>query len=172
MGSGRGVDIMLSAFSSPRLSLFHVAFVGYGELSSRIAKFCGEFPNIHFLDAVPSADVVSSIADADIGIIFIQDFFLNNRFCLPNKLFEYYLAAIPAVVSDFPEMSNFIRSFNCGWVVNPDLDSFLDFAISFSKHAAVKKKIEMSVKPNAIGWHLEEQIMIDVYRRILAEARH
>jgi hypothetical protein len=60
-----------------------------------------------------------STADADVGVVLIENTCLSYYLCAPNKLFEYAVCGLAAVVSDFPEMAKFVDAHDCGWKIEP-----------------------------------------------------
>lgn len=103
LGPGRGIDLLVEAFSHADVSS-HVVFLGYGELASYLERKSGEFPNFHVHPAVPHANVVPIAQSADYGLCLIQNVSLSDYYCLPNKLFEYCFAGVPVLASDFPDI--------------------------------------------------------------------
>lgn len=71
---------------------------------------------------------------SDIGCSLEKDTNLNYRYCLPNKLFDYLLAQLPIITSDLPEMSNIVKTYEVGLV----LEEYSPEAIAHS----IKKLIE------------------------------
>jgi len=45
---------------------------------------------------------------------------LNNRLCLPNKIFEYLQAGLALAVSALPEMERVVKEIGAGEVFNPE----------------------------------------------------
>lgn len=45
---------------------------------------------------------------------------MNNRFCLPNKLFEYLQAGLALAVSRLPELERVIKETEAGESFNPE----------------------------------------------------
>lgn len=73
---------------------------------------------VHLIDPVPPEEVVPFIREADASLLAIQDACLSYRYCMPNKLLESVFAGVPVIVSDFPDMRQFVREHGCGEVVD------------------------------------------------------
>ncbi len=58
---------------------------------------------VHFIPTVPLAELLAWTASADIGVQPIRNTCLNHLSTDSNKLFEYAMAGLPVVASDFPE---------------------------------------------------------------------
>ena len=59
---------------------------------------------VHFRPSVPIAQVLAYTRQADVGVSLLEDTCENHRLALPNKVFEYLAAGVPAVASDLPEL--------------------------------------------------------------------
>lgn len=83
--------------------------VGFGsrhstELLRDAARSAGVADRVHLLPKVPLERLLDLTAGADLGVIPLRRVHLNNYLGDTNKLFEYLMAGIPAVGSDFPEI--------------------------------------------------------------------
>jgi glycosyltransferase involved in cell wall biosynthesis len=58
----------------------------------------------HVLPKVPIERLLDVTAGADLGVVPLRHVHLNNYLGDTNKLFEYLMAGIPAIGSDFPEI--------------------------------------------------------------------
>ncbi|MDA9657573.1 glycosyltransferase, partial [Alphaproteobacteria bacterium] len=142
LSSGRGIKIMLNAFS--KLSIKHnLVILGYGPMEEIVKENAKLHENIHFIPAVSPDEINSYTVDADIGLCLIENTCLSYYLCTPNKLYEYTNCEVVPIVSIFPEMSKFIDIFNCGWKINPDVNSL----ISLIKK--IDNKTLLSMKKNA-----------------------
>jgi glycosyltransferase involved in cell wall biosynthesis len=119
IGYGRGITILLQAFSSLPKS-YHFCALGYGDYADKVIEVAKKYPNIHFHPAVPSETVMEFIRNVDVGVSLIEDICLSYRYCLPNKIFESRLAGLPVLASDLPEMADFLSAYGGGWVVEPE----------------------------------------------------
>lgn len=82
------------------------------------AERLGMTDRLHLVPGVPATDVVPTISGADIAIVATQDTSLNQRFSMPNKLFEGAFAGVPLVVPDLPDMGRFVAETGLGAVMN------------------------------------------------------
>jgi hypothetical protein len=91
---------------------------------------------------------------------------LSYFYCLPNKIFEYLMADIPFVVSDFPEMGKIVKRTNGGWLIDPNSISLLETIKKISiNNIKEKKQNILKEKPN-FGWEIEEKKYVSIYDRI------
>ena len=116
-GAGRGIELLLDAFAAlgdPRKVL---VMMGMGPLEALIESNAGRYPWIRLHPAVTPEVLTSYTASADVGLCMIEDTCLSYRLCMPNKLFEYLGAGVPAIVSDLPEIRRVVEQHEAGWIV-------------------------------------------------------
>ena len=159
---GRGIELLLDAFARTDESV-HVAFIGSGALRDDIRRFADSTENIHVLDPVPHDELVDFIQDADAGFCLIEDVSLSDRYCLPNKLFEYAFADLPVIASTLPDMSQYVSSFNLGVCVETDEASIL--AELKQGPPSVPTSVDR-LKP--LSWQVQAGNLIEFYRQVLA----
>lgn len=81
-----------------------------GPLSERIAL---EPP-------VPPDQLISTAAQADIGVFLLSNSTTHARFAMPNKIFEYMQAGLMVISSDLPEIRRMIETAGCGTLLSDD----------------------------------------------------
>ncbi|WP_266205284.1 glycosyltransferase [Pontibacter kalidii] len=163
--SGRGIPILLEAFSGVDPNK-HLIIMGYGELENEVRDFSKKFQNIHYVPAVPPNEVLSYSCSADVGIALIENICLSYYYCMPNKLYEYYLAGIPSIVSNFPDMAQFIEEAKCGWTVDVKACEFKDLINRISKEDIDGVKSLITQHNNKLSWANEENKLITPYLSI------
>lgn len=164
LAPGRGVSLLIDAFA--RMPDRHLVFMGYGELEGRIREAAAQHANIHFITAVPPAQVKDYTVDADVGISLIENVCMSYYLCLPNKLFEYTVCGVPAVVSDFPEMSRFVNEYDCGWKVTPDSQALRRLVQSLTTAELAAKRANTRGSDRLYCWQEEEKILLAMYQAL------
>lgn len=71
-------------------------------------------PRVHLLDALAREQLLDATASADVGIQLLAGHNLNHRLTLPNKLFEYMMAGLPFVSTDWPEVGRVVHQTGAG----------------------------------------------------------
>ncbi len=72
---------------------------------------------VRMLPRMPYERMMQYTSNADLGLSLDKDTNLNYRYSLPNKLFDYFRAGIPALVSDLPEVAGVVREYGAGIVI-------------------------------------------------------
>jgi glycosyltransferase involved in cell wall biosynthesis len=160
---GRGIELLLNAFSRVQGNK-HIVFMGYGSYEDEIKKFAATFKNIHFHEAVRPDEVMQYTVGADVGVCLIENTCLSYYYSLPNKLYEYTLAGMPVIVSQFPEMSKLVSEFENGWGTLVCEEELLNL-IERIDSPGVETKRQNSIKNRGrIGWDLEANKLLAVYQ--------
>jgi glycosyltransferase involved in cell wall biosynthesis len=115
---GRGAETLVEAMRQVRGAALVFLGGGAGRSALEVRVRENGIRHVHFLDAVPPADLLPITASADIGVTLLEDNCLNHHFALPNKLFEYLMAGLPVVGSDLPEIRRVVAGFDVGTLVD------------------------------------------------------
>ena len=128
-------------------------------------------PSIRFHEAVPPAVLVDYTSSADVGLCLIEDTCLSYRYCMPNKLFEYFAAGVPPIVSNLPELARVVGTDDSGWVAERwSSEAVADIVRRISRRD-VADKIE-AVARTARRYTWEDQVpkLRELYGRLGFEA--
>ena len=90
----------------------------------RLVQEHGLHDRVRLLPRMPYERMMQYTRNADLGLSLDKDTNLNYRYSLPNKLFDYFRAGIPALVTDLPEVAGIVRRYGAGVVV-PTADPVL-----------------------------------------------
>ncbi|MFH1009482.1 MAG: glycosyltransferase family 4 protein [Candidatus Latescibacterota bacterium] len=120
MQRGRGLFMILESLK--RVEGCCVVMLGNGHMLEALkehARRLGLTDRTYFPGSVPLGELMHLTASADIGIHLIENTCLNHYYCIPNKLFEYLMAGLPVIMSDFPEIGKVVREAQAGLLVDP-----------------------------------------------------
>ncbi len=116
LAKGRGISKILNAFTKINPNVAGLIIMGRGPLVSEIQGFSKKYPHIHYMEAVPTEEVVSYLKSADYGVIGAENLCLSHNYSLPNKFFEYISADLPVLSSNIQQLNQIISKYNCGQI--------------------------------------------------------
>lgn len=170
----RGIERVVEAM--PHLaSDTHFVLLGEGAevyidaLQRRIEK-AGVQDRVHFLGAVPPAEVSAALADADVSIALTQPTVLSYEYSLPNKLFESIHAGVPILVSDTRDAAALVHERGLGGVIAPDAaPTQLADALEGVMAYAPRYREAARAAARELTWQNESARLIALHRRILQD---
>ncbi|GAG09087.1 unnamed protein product, partial [marine sediment metagenome] len=165
LSEGRGIEMLLNAFSKNDKKK-HVVFMGNGVLENVVKEYENNFSNIHHHPAVKPEKITIYTKSADVGISLTENTCLNHFYSLPNKVFEYILSGLPIIVSDFPDMGKIVDEYKCGWKVPVEENAIKAIINTITQDIIYEKRVNALHAKDHFGWHLEEPILLSVYRKL------
>lgn len=118
---GRGIEHIVRAVA--RVPDAVGVFLGSGEPSREIAALARRLEvdaRLRFLPPVAPEEVIPYAASASVGITLTPPISLNNRYALPNKLFQYMAAGVAVIASDYEHVREIVLGSRAGLTVDPD----------------------------------------------------
>jgi glycosyltransferase involved in cell wall biosynthesis len=164
INEGRSIELYLRAFS--KMDHHHLVIMGYGPLEHLVIEYAGKFPNIHFQPAVKPSEVMDYTSSADIGLSLIENCCLSYYYSLPNKFFEYIMAEIPLVVSNFPDMADIVKLHDIGWPVDITEEHLVDTITSISEEQIGVKIGNLNKVKSQFTWENEESTLVKVFEKL------
>jgi glycosyltransferase involved in cell wall biosynthesis len=171
----RGIFQLLEAMPILRQSIPTAVLVLMGSfggddgLGSAIIDWMDTHPGMAAIQpAVPSAELLSWTAGADVGVTPYLNTHENHYLCMPNKLFEYIQADLPQAVSDFPELRGIVNGYNVGETFDPASPESIAAALStvLSKPTGYYSNALQTAK-SALNWEQESMGLIQLYEKLL-----
>jgi glycosyltransferase involved in cell wall biosynthesis len=89
---------------------------------------------------------------------------LSYYYALPNKLFEYIMAEIPAVVSNLPQMKEIIERYEVGMVVDLDNpDELIEVIKKLTENEVLYKKFKENCRTASqeLNWENEVKNLLE-----------
>jgi len=114
--------------------------------------------------------VPSFLSTVDVGLVCIQpeDQYFTS---LPTKLFEYMLAGLPVIASNFPLWREIVERKQCGLCVDPREPREIAEAIRYlHAHPEVRAEMGKNGRKAALSefsWESQSKVLIDLYGGIL-----
>ena len=166
----RGIEQTIAALHFLPECVFVV--IGYGAHRAALegqARRAGLSDRVRFIGPVPNDELLSYTAAADVGMCCIMNSSLSYYWSLPNKVFEYMMAGIPSVTSDFPEMGRLVRREGIGEVCNPSDPRDIGRAVArIIRDPAHAQGLRAGARAAAerYHWGVEERRLHEVYARV------
>ena len=131
----------------------------------------GTQDRVKILPPVPYEELLQWTASADIGLLVMaQDFSLNIRWCLPNKLFEYLMAGLPVLASQLDAVAEIVQAYELGCVVQSldavDIASAINTMLANPDNLATMRKNALYAAQHEFLWEKESQKLIELYQHI------
>jgi glycosyltransferase involved in cell wall biosynthesis len=162
---GRGIEETIEFFKTNENRGIVIVFMGFGQLTEYVKSNVSK--RIFFYPAVEPEKLLDYAASADCGIALIEDSCLSYRYCLPNKLFDYFMAGLPVIVSDLPEMKKIVLEHNVGQVFdfkgNGDLGKAID-VVRETKNVDLASRLRKASAE--FNWNVQEDVLAKVYERL------
>jgi glycosyltransferase involved in cell wall biosynthesis len=116
---GRGIMELVKAMTM--LERIRLIIAGSGDMIEEVkhaVSYKGLAGNVIFLPRMKWEEMMQFTMICDVGLSLDPDNCINQRFSLPNKLFDYIAAGIPAIVSPLPEVSAVVSRYACGLILS------------------------------------------------------
>jgi len=139
----------------------------YGKELKRLARKIGVEDKVYYFGPVPSENVTGYASSAHVGAAPIKNVCLSYYYCLPNKLFEYMVAGLPVVGSNFPELTKVINEYNLGKTFDPNDPKDIAQAINYvlvdkTRYEQMKKNAAKASK--VFNWENESKKLLEIYK--------
>ena len=154
---------------------YNLCGIGSSEYLNKLRQIRG-WNKVNYYGKLSKSDADKLLYESSIGIAILsynRNVGMNYGTLGNTKLFEYMMAALPIICTDFILWKEIIDRFKCGIYVNPnDIHAIID-AINFLKNnpsiaykMGINGRRAFEVEYN---WHSQEQKLMDLYKSILTK---
>jgi glycosyltransferase involved in cell wall biosynthesis len=167
---GRGLPELLRA--ATEVPNAHFVLLGAGLMESDLKRLAKELEledRVHFLPPVPFSELHAWTASADVGVQLLQNTCLNHYTTDSNKLFEYAMAGLPVVASDFPEIRAILDQWGFGIPVDPaDHERVVAVLKRITQSHADREMLSAAAKRAAkhLDWASQKPALLEAYARL------
>jgi glycosyltransferase involved in cell wall biosynthesis len=152
--------------------------LGTGPFEGALRRRCQSkrLANVFFGPWVEQDQLLRYVGRADMGIIpYLGAESLNNKFCTPNKLFEYIEAGVPICASDLPELRRIVKDSGIGEVYGMTSSADLARAIDDCRRrvaAGAFTPASMQAAREKFSWARQSRTLLGVYDRLGPAGEH
>jgi glycosyltransferase involved in cell wall biosynthesis len=166
----RGIEQIIEAATLVEEAALVVIGYGYHRPAlEQMVRRRGLAKSVRFFGPVPHRQLLYYTASADLGMCCIVNSSPSYYHSLPNKLFEYLMAGVPVVASDFPEMGGVVREEEVGEVCDPEDPDSIAAAIRRivdDPERSARYRAHARRAAQRYHWGVEKHRLLDVYRRL------
>ncbi len=158
---GRGIGLVIKALRYLKNVLFLI--FGDGDRKEFFEELVVENEvkdKVIFAGSVSQEELPDFTAGADLGLALIENISKSYYYALPNKLFEYIAAGVPALVSDLPQMRKIVLHYGVGEVLkelNPKSVSEKIKSLIKDKEKMLGFKENLKSAAEELNWEAEFQ---------------
>jgi len=167
----RGIREIVQAIEDCDIVLDLAGPVESCELFDELKKYPGWKRKIYH-GTVSRQEVSRIMTSAMAGLVLFHPV-PNHIDAMPTKLFEYMLAGIPVIASDFPLWKNIIETHNCGICVDPmnvfQIREAIQWMLDHPEEVGEMGKRAKELALKDYNWDTEKQRLIAVYARFGAD---
>ena len=166
----RGIEQVIAAMQ--HVSDTVMVVIGYGyhrPVLERMVRERGWDDRVRFFGPVPNQDLVNWTASADLGVCCIVGTSPSYFHSLPNKLFEYLMAEVPVVASDFPGMGGVVKEAEVGEVCDPQDPASIAAAMRrILEDPQARERYQRNAKAavERYNWAVEAERLTGIYERL------
>lgn len=149
---------------------FKLAGMTYEESFFEQLKSNGNWSRVNFVGKLDRQGVKALLEESKIGLVTLHPT-LNYKDALPVKMFEYMVAGIPVIASDFKILQDIIDQEVCGVCVNPldpkAIGEAIEYLIQNDSEAKLMGERGKKAVLEKYNWTKEEAKLYGVYDEVM-----
>lgn len=167
----RGLNKLLDAI--PHIKSGTIVFTGEGQMKPFLIEETVRRDLSHrvkFLPKVAIEQLPAYTSNAYIGFQLLSDTYFTHYSAAPNELFEYIMAGVPTVASDFPEIRKVVKNDEIGVIVKPDDANSIARAVNLLiDQPELREKMHQNTfrAREKYNWANEKIKFLRIYQRLI-----
>ena len=166
----RGIKIILNVLSlNDKFKLKLVGKFVSQELESEV-KNMNSWDKVEYYGFKNRQEIYKIMNESFAGLIVLKKIY-NYANSFPNKMFEYMLAGIPIIASDFPLWKKILKDVDCAIFVNPENPEDIMNAIIYLKdNPEIAKRMGKAGQEKVLkdyNWNSEERNLFEKYQELI-----
>lgn len=166
----RGIEQSIDAMQN--LPNITYVIIGYGQHRPFLEEYVlssGLSEKVKFFGPVPANQLVEWAASADIGMCTIVGKTKSYLYAMPNKLFEYTMAGLPVIASNYPDMGKFVIENKMGITCDPEVpDSISEAIMALVGDPELRERYAQGAKiaRTIFNWENEQKKFLKIYSKL------
>ena len=120
---------------------------------------------VHLIEPVVFSKIIDSLRNYDFGYFVCDNFGPQRDLALPNKIFQYIMAGLCIVTSDFKETGELVRQYNCGVVVDDERpENLAKTILDIQSDQLLKYKENAVLASVELCWEKEEEKFLEIFK--------
>jgi hypothetical protein len=120
---------------------------------------------------VPSRELVSFANSYDVGVFLLPPMFPNQKYVLPNKLFDYIQARLAVAIGPSPEMAEIVEEWECGVVSESfSSESFAHALSGLTVERVERMKLNAGKAAAVLNADANRETVVELARRAVGGA--
>jgi glycosyltransferase involved in cell wall biosynthesis len=167
---GRGIEWVIDAMPYLDNVVYCIAGSGdvFEEIEAKIERMNLQ-DRVILLGRIPMEELYRYTVSADLGLCLLENRGLNYYYSLPNRIFDFALAGVPILATDFPEIRNVVESYHLGALTSSsepvDLAREIMKILNESEHLIRKNDI-FAQQREQLSWENEEKVIFDLFNKL------
>ncbi|MCL2596356.1 MAG: glycosyltransferase [Paludibacter sp.] len=162
---GRGLEWVIDAMPYVNKNVLLV-IIGEGDIKRKLMEKVANMKlmnQVTFFGKKQPDELFRYTKGADIGLCLLDNIGLSYYYSLPNRIFDYLRAGVPVLATDFPEIHDFVNTYNTGVLIDHYQPKFLAKIIN----DMLENRIDTSrfyylAQKNC--WENEEKILLKIIK--------
>lgn len=166
----RGLEPLVEAMQC--IESAHLYIIGDGDIFDNIIAQVLNLKlqdKVTLLGKIPFELLPHYTHQADLGVSLEENVGLNYKYALPNKLFDYISAGVPALTSNLPEMEQIVKTYHVGETIEQITPIAIAEKINnlLANETLLKEYAENCLKAKEeLCWENEEKKLYDFIKEI------
>ncbi len=164
---GRGLEN--SILSLKYLPGYSLVIVGDGDITSDLKALAnneGLSNRVVFVGKVPFEELHKFIKKASVGLCLLENIGLNYYHSLPNRIFDYPMAGIPVIATNFPDISEIVSKYETGLLLNTlDPEKIAEAVIKACEDPYLRERWShtLPMASSELNWENEVKIIDPIF---------
>ncbi len=166
-GNFENVEAMAYVYDS---TSFKLAGMTYEDDFFEKLKSSQYWNRVEFVGKLNREEVKVLLEESKIGLVTLHPT-VNYIDALPVKMFEYMLAGIPVIASDFPILHDIVNKEKCGLCVNPldtkAIGEAIEYLVTHDQEAKEMGENGKKAVLEQYNWAIEETKLFKIYEDLV-----